>query len=170
VNDKTRFLASLFDAQRLRLERFIARRIRGRQDIADVAQDVYVRILGIKDVDAIRNPAAYLFTVADNVIKERAVLDRRRALSVDVDDQLVQHETAVLSFVDSELDDAKAAARLREVLEQLSPKCRAAVLLQYEHGLSYREIGARLGVSTNMVKKYLSYALAHCRRRMMRLG
>jgi DNA-directed RNA polymerase specialized sigma24 family protein len=44
------------------------------------------------------------------------------------------------------------------------------VVLQYWHGLSYEEIGLRLGVSTNMVKKYLSQALVHCRRRMSRLG
>jgi len=56
------------------------------------------------------------------------------------------------------------------VLQQLSPKCRAAVMLQYWHGMSYEEIAMQLGVSTNMVKKYLSQALAHCRRRMARLG
>ena len=56
------------------------------------------------------------------------------------------------------------------MLEQLSPKCRAAVELQYWHGLSYEEIALRLGISTNMVKKYLSQGLVHCRRRMARLG
>jgi RNA polymerase sigma-70 factor (ECF subfamily) len=56
------------------------------------------------------------------------------------------------------------------VIDQLSPKCRAALILQYWHGLSYEEIGQRLGVSSNMVKKYLSQALVHCRRRMARLG
>jgi len=56
------------------------------------------------------------------------------------------------------------------VLDQLSPKCRAVVVLQYWHGLSYEEIAQRLCVSTNMVNKYLSQALVHCRRRMARLG
>ena len=60
--------------------------------------------------------------------------------------------------------------RLREVLQQLPPKCHAAVVLQYWHGMSYEEIAQRLGVSTHMVKKYLSQALIHCRRRMARLG
>jgi RNA polymerase sigma factor (sigma-70 family) len=52
------------------------------------------------------------------------------------------------------------------VLMQLSPKCRAAVALRYRQELSYEEIGERLGVSSNMVKKYLVQALAHCRCRM----
>ncbi|MEA3198388.1 MAG: hypothetical protein QOF32_2440, partial [Gammaproteobacteria bacterium] len=59
--------------------------------------------------------------------------------------------------------------RLREVLAQLSPKCRATVHLKYQHGLSYQEIAERLSVSPHMVQKYLGLALAHCRRRMARM-
>jgi RNA polymerase sigma-70 factor (ECF subfamily) len=60
-------------------------------------------------------------------------------------------------------------ARLREVLAQLSPKCRATIHLKYQHGLSYQEIAERLEVSPHMVQKYLGLALAHCRRRMARM-
>jgi DNA-directed RNA polymerase specialized sigma24 family protein len=42
--------------------------------------------------------------------------------------------------------------------------------MQYWHGMSYEQIGERLGVSSHMVKKYLSQAVAHCRRRMARWG
>jgi len=170
VNDAVDLLNRLLASERLRLERFIARRTRSRQDVADIAQEVFLRILRIKDVTSIRNPEAYLLTVAHNVIKERAVLDRRQSASVDVEDFSVQLETAIESMFDAELDDERATDRLREVLLQLSPKCRAAVSLQFNDGLSYRDIGARLGVSTNMVKKYLSHAVDHCRRRMASLG
>jgi RNA polymerase sigma-70 factor (ECF subfamily) len=77
---------------------------------------------------------------------------------------------AELPDVMGQVDTLQRINRLREVLQQLSPKCRAAVLLQYWHGMSREEIAVQLGVSTNMVKKYLSQALAHCRRRMARLG
>jgi RNA polymerase sigma-70 factor (ECF subfamily) len=52
------------------------------------------------------------------------------------------------------------------VIEQLSPKCRAAVIMKYRHELSHEEIAARLAVSPSMVKKYLAQALNQCRRRM----
>jgi RNA polymerase sigma-70 factor (ECF subfamily) len=42
--------------------------------------------------------------------------------------------------------------------------------MQYWQGLSYEEIALRLGVSTHMVKKYLSKAMVHCRRRMGAAG
>ena len=80
----------------------------------------------------------------------------------------VMRELVELPRVEQDVDLAIRSRRLEEVLRQLSPKCRAAVLLQYRHGLTYDEIGERLGVSRNMVKKYLAQGLAHCRRRMAR--
>ena len=70
---------------------------------------------------------------------------------------------------DTALDATRRVARLQEVLEQLPAKCCAAVILQYHHELSYEEIAERLEVSPRMVKKYLTQALSHCRRRMARL-
>jgi DNA-directed RNA polymerase specialized sigma24 family protein len=55
-------------------------------------------------------------------------------------------------------------------MKQLRPKWQAAVALRFMHGLSYPEIACRLGVSTQMAKKYVSQALSLCRRRMVRLG
>ena len=85
-------------------------------------------------------------------------------------DELAQELPAEFAGFDDEADRDRRLERLQVVLGQLSPKCQAAVVLQYWHGLSYAEIGERLGVSPNMVKKYLSQALLHCRKRMQSLG
>jgi RNA polymerase sigma factor (sigma-70 family) len=160
----------LFAQQGSALRAFLLRRTRRHPEAADIAQEVYVRMLRIPDMGAIRNPEAYLFTVASNLAKEYAQRESRDRMAVDVDDPAVQEQLAELPVFGGEVDTEQRIARLREVLEQLSPKCRAAVELQYWHGLSYEEIALRLGVSTHMVKKYLSQGLTHCRRRMARLG
>jgi len=152
------------------LHAFFYRRVRTKQEVADLAQEVYLRMLRIPDADAIRSPEAYLFTVAGNLVKEQAVLEARRSAGVDVQDEAIAGQLAELPRFEAEIDSGARIERLREVLAQLPPKCRAAVVLQYQHGLSYQEIGERLGVSHHMVKKYLTQALAHCRRRMSRLG
>jgi RNA polymerase sigma-70 factor (ECF subfamily) len=72
------------------------------------------------------------------------------------------------SYAD-ELDKQQRIERLGEVLPQLSAKCLATLVLRFWQGLSYEEIAQRLDISPHMVKKYLSQALAHCRRRMGRL-
>ena len=152
------------------LRAFLYRRVRKHPDAAELAQEVYVRMLRVTDMDSIRNPEAYLYTVASNLAKEHARNERRDAAALDVDDPLVQEQLAELPSFGGQLDHEQRIRRLREVLQQLPAKCQAAVVLQYWHGQSYEEIAQRLGVSTHMVKKYLSQALLHCRRRMARLG
>jgi RNA polymerase sigma factor (sigma-70 family) len=152
------------------LQAFLYRRVRRHPDAAELAQEVYVRMLRVPDMTTVRNPEAYLYAVASNLAKEHAHRAPHGSRVLDIDDPLVQGQLAELPAFGGDLDRERRIKRLREVLDQLSPKCRAAVVLQYWHGQSYEEIAQRLGISTNMVKKYLSQALMHCRRRMARLG
>lgn len=170
AEDKRALVGRLFAEHGGALRAFFTRRVHRHPDVADLAQEVYVRMLRIPDMGAIRNPEAYLYTVASNLAKEHAHQERRDRETRDVDDPALQEQLAELPVLAGELDTEQRTQRLRAVLQQLPPKCHAAVVLQYWHGLSYEEIALRLGVSTHMVKKYLSQALVHCRRRMARLG
>ena len=160
----------LFGEHRAALQSFFGRRIRGKADAADLVQEVYLRMLRISDQEAIRKPVAYLYTVANNLVKEHAVIERRRASSIDIDEALDHEQLETLPDFDGDLDATQRATRLRVVLAQLRPKCRAAVVLRFTHGLSYRAIAAHLGMSPQMARKYVAQALGHCRRRMARLG
>jgi RNA polymerase sigma-70 factor (ECF subfamily) len=152
------------------LRAFFYRRVRRQPEAADLAQEVYLRLLRVPDIDSIRNPEAYLFTVASNLAKEHAVRERHLSGALDIEEPAVQEQLADLPGFGSLLDTDARVKRLREVLKELPPKCQAAVAMQYWQGLSYAEIGQQLDISPHMVKKYLSRALAHCRRRMARLG
>ena len=166
---KKTLVGRLFAEHGSALQAFLYRRVRRHPDAAELAQEVYVRMLRVPDMSAIRNPEAYLYTVASNLAKEHARQEPRDGGVLDVDDPLVQEQLAELPAFAGQLDSEQRIRRLREVLRQLPAKCQAAVVLQYWHALSYEEIAQRLGVSTHMVKKYLSQALVHCRRRMARL-
>jgi RNA polymerase sigma-70 factor (ECF subfamily) len=152
------------------LRGFFRRRIRSKTDAPDLTQEVYLRMLRVAESDVLQNPEAYLYTVARNLVKEHAVLERRQSAQMDVQSPHLEAELADLPVMEEEADFSQRTERLGEVLGELSAKCQAAVLMQYREGLSYGEIAARLGVSTNMVKKYLVQALAHCRKRMARLA
>jgi len=152
------------------LQAFFRRRIRSKTEAPDLAQEVYLRMLRVSDQEAIRNPVPYLYTVANNLVKEHAVLERRRASGVDVDEVTSHEQLEIVPTFEGDLDAAQRAARLQVVLKQLRPKCQAAVLLRFTHGLSYREVALRLGVSPQMARKYVVQALSHCRRRMARGG
>src|SRR5450755_794319 len=166
---KPSLVGRLFAEHRGALHTFFLRRIRAKADAADLAQEVYVRMLRITDQAAIRNPVHYLFTVANNLVKEHAVLDRRQASAIDIDEAPAHEQLETLPDFDADFDTGRRVARLGVVLQQLRPKCRAAVELRFTHGLSFKEIATHLGISPQMAKKYVVQGLAHCRRRMARL-
>jgi RNA polymerase sigma-70 factor (ECF subfamily) len=170
VEPKPSLVERLFAEHRGALQTFFLRRIRSKADAPDLAQEVYLRMLRISDQEAIRNPVHYLYTVANNLVKEHAVLDRRQASGIDIDEAPAHQQLETLPAFDADLDATQRVARLGIVLKQLRPKCRAAVELRFTHGLSYRAIATHLGVSPQMAKKYVAQALGHCRRRMARLG
>lgn len=146
------------------------RRIRSKADAADLAQGVYVRMLRVSDQDTIRNPVHYLYAVAHNLLKENAVLDRRQVSGIDIDQAPAHELLETLPEFGAGLDASLRGARLGVVLQQLRPKCRAAMELRFSRGLSFREIAMHLGVFPQMAKKYVAQALGRCRRRMAALG
>jgi RNA polymerase sigma factor (sigma-70 family) len=173
ADPKPSLVERLFTEHGAALQTFFRRRIRSRAsraDAADLSQEVYVRMLRIHNQEAIRDPVLYLYTVANNLVKEHAVLDRRQASCIDIDKAPAQEQLETLPAFDGDLDASQRVARLKVVLKQLHPKCRAAVVLRFTHELSYREIAVHLGVSPQMAKKYVAQALGHCQRRMARLG
>ena len=170
AESKKAWVEGLFATHREALQTFFYRRIRTKSDAADLAQEVYLRMLRVTDMDGIRNPGAYLFAVASNLLKENAAKDRREDRGTEVGDYLTDQHPGGPTEGERALDDRKRVERLREVLTQLPPKCRAAVVLRYRYELTAPEIAEQLEVSPFMVKKYLGQALAHCRRRMARLG
>ncbi len=126
---------------------------------ADLAQEVYVRMLRISDQAAIRNPVHYLYTVANNLVKEHAVLDRRQASGIDIDEAPAHEQLETLPAFDGDLDATQRVARLGVVLQQLRPKCRAAVELRFTHGTFLPGDRDASGVSPQMAKKYVAQAL-----------
>jgi RNA polymerase sigma factor (sigma-70 family) len=167
---KKALIERLFAAHRGALQAFFYRRVRQRADATDLAQEVYVRMLRIRDPDSIRDVQAYLFTVASNLAREHAAREGRRRVTAGVKDTATLEELAEPAAFDAQIDAERQVQKLREVLRDLPPRWHAAIVMQYVHELSQPEIAARLGVSVSMVKKYLGKALGRCRRRMVRLG
>ena len=158
----------LYAEHRAAQQSFFQRRIRSKASAPDLAQEVYVRMLRLTDPSGIRNPAVYLYTVANNLVKEYAALDRRQTISGDMDDVRASEklEPETTSALDGELDTRQRVAQLQVMLRELRPKCRAALILRFTHELSYREIATHLGISQQMARKYVDKALAHCQRQM----
>jgi len=110
-------------------------------------------MLRINDQEAIRNPVHYLYTVANNLVKEHAVLDHRQASGIDIDEAPAHEQLETLPEFDGDLDTTQRVARLGVVLKQLRPNAAPRWSCASRMDLSFREIAMHLGVSPQMAKK-----------------
>lgn len=168
MNAGIKLVEQLFARHGRGLQAFFRRRTRAPSEVDDLTQEVYLRMLRVEEAEAIRNPEAYLYTVAAHLLKEWALGAKRQANMADVADPVVAETLVEFSQLDDETDRGLRVRRLREVLKQLPPDCHAAVVMAYRYEMPYEVIAAQLGVSASMVKKHVRQALAHCRKRMAR--
>ena len=165
---RRRFVEKLFAEHGRALQAYLSRRLRSKSQAPDLAQEVYLRMLRVSDPEAIRAPQLYLYTVASNLVKEHALLERRQGERIELDESTVQQRLGELPALEGELESQQMNERLNAALHELPGRWRTALVLQYRYGLSYVEIADRLGVSSSMVKKYLAQGLSHCRRHLGR--
>jgi DNA-directed RNA polymerase specialized sigma24 family protein len=60
ADSKKALIAWLFAKHRGRLHTFLGRRVRRQEDIEELVQEVYARMLAVRDIENVRNPEGYL--------------------------------------------------------------------------------------------------------------
>lgn len=169
--DKQAFVADIARTHGQRLRRFLSARLRtGGADIPDLVQEVYLRLLRVRRVDAIRSPQAYLYTVAAHVMYQHKLSLAATPESVDMMEALTESDAYMEEDPAKLLDARQRLARMDRALSELPRNVQATFVLSRRYGYSLAEIAAHLGVSRQMVKKYLARALAHFRLHIEEMG
>jgi RNA polymerase sigma factor (sigma-70 family) len=158
-------VAALVTSHGTQLRRFLSSRVRNDADVPDLVQEVYLRMLRIPDHDAVRSPEAYLFTVAQHVAHQHAIRRSNLAPPAELQDMLVKLAEMPADPA-SEVSAEQSLHELDHALARLSPSERATFLYHRRDGLTLQEIADRLGVSRQMVKKYLGKALIELRKQL----
>lgn len=158
--------ASLAHSQGERLRRFFSFRVRNPADIADLTQEVFLRMLRVPDREAIRSPEAYLFTVALHVAQQHAMHDSTFPPSAQAEELLAQLPASPDADPLLQAHGEQCLEAFTRALEQLSPKARATFVLHRQYGMTLRQISRELSISFPMAKKYLAKALQHIHRRL----
>ena len=138
------------------------RRLRNRQQAEDLAHDTFVRVLE-SDSAKVEQPRAYLHQTARNI----AVDGYRR------EDRRSAMETEAIDLSESPTGDpehfmqaVQLADSIERALTELPVNCRKVFVWQKIEGLTQAEIAERLGLSKNMVEKYMIRTLRHLRDRL----
>lgn len=166
TEDHKSFVAAVAARHGRRLKRFLAQRLQNRADAPDLAQEVYLRLLRVQQREEIRSPEAYLLTIASHLLREHTVRQAAVPSVVDIDDLASDLQTLPDDDPQTQAETQQRLRAVEHALGKLSYKAQAVLLLHRRDGFSLEEIGAQLGVSRSMAKKYLTQALAHCRKRL----
>jgi RNA polymerase sigma-70 factor (ECF subfamily) len=152
------------------LRRFLANRMRhASADVPDLVQEVFLRLLRVPDYEAIRNPQAYLYTIASHVLHQYTLRRAVTALPIDPDDITSEIEATLENDPAEEIQLEQRFEELGRGLEQLSPRAYATLIMYRCEGATLQQIGSRLGVSRVMAKKYLVKAITYCQQRLEEL-
>jgi RNA polymerase sigma factor (sigma-70 family) len=153
--------ASAFDRYALALGRYLQRRVRRPEDVADLTQEIFELFVRRKDrAEVVRNPLAYLFRIALHVVGD-ALADEKRN-PVTFDSQLLAEDLASESPRSSE-EDAETLAVQEDVLAALArlPENHLAALLLVEgQGMSYKEAAQASGFTPSTIATYVMHGRA----------
>lgn len=138
---------------------WLQRRLGNSCDAADLAHDTFIRILAGRSVASIKEPRAYLVTVARGILVnwyerktlERAYLDAL-ALLPEPEAPSPEHQHLILETLH----------QIDTLLDALPERVRQAFLLSQIEGLRYEDIAFKLGCSLISVKRYMKQAFLQC--------
>src|SRR5512146_2950985 len=139
------------------LVRYLTRRLGDRDWAEEVAQETFIRALR---QEHLVNERAWLFAVANNLVRDEARRDARQRRHLDL--LRAEQASAVVEPEPSSLERAQEAALARRAVEALAERDRLALLMR-EEGLDYAEIAEALGLSAGSI----GTTLARARRRLV---
>lgn len=124
-------------------------------EVDDVVQEAYAVLATLDEVVHIRDPRAYLYTVAQSVILQ--YVRRARIVSIEA---VAEIDRLDISH-DQLSPDRYAVARqelrrLGSLMAALPTKCREAFVLRKVHGMSQREIARCMHISESTVEKHIA--------------
>ena len=152
-------LGALYRDHRSWLHGWLSGRVGCRETAADLTQDTFVRLAGDRDLQALREPRAFLTTVARGLA---ANWFRRQSLERAYLQQLASLPEPVLPSLEEQAVVREALQQIDAMLDALPRVVRQVFLLAQFEGLRQEAIAARLGLSLSTVKRHFKRALLQC--------
>lgn len=150
---------NLYERYCKRLNGFVLRYVKQKEDAEEIVQEVFVKIWESRNkIDAYSSFESFLFTIAYNTTIS---LLRKRTNETKYLEHLksLQQPDNSPDLIDeihfNELND-----RIKSLLNELTPRQKEIFQLSREEGLTHDEIAKKLDISVNTVKKHMANTLA----------
>lgn len=142
------------------LRDWLRRRLGSACDAADLAHDIFMRLLiRPRTFDSFDGARAYLGAMARGLCVD---LWRRREIERLWLETLAAQPEAVVPSAEQQTLIVEALCAVDAMLNRLPPRVARAFALAQIDGLTYRQIARELGVSERSVKNYMATAMLQC--------
>ncbi len=156
---KNETVGDLYRSHNLWLLSWLRRKLGCSDDAADLMHDTFSRVLQKDDLSDIREPRAFLTTIAHGIMVNHL---RRRDIEQAYLMALSQLPEAESPSTETLCMMVEALTKIDEMLDGLPDHIRSAFLWFQLEGISHAEIASRLSVSVSSVRQYIAKALLHC--------
>jgi RNA polymerase sigma factor (sigma-70 family) len=142
------------------LTAFVSRRLPNSADVEDLVQEALARFMATADSSHIREPQAYLFRIARNLVTDyHRHLGRPATAPADLDTGW--SEPAVAPDQEERRHHQDLQRAFEAALQELPPRCREVFILNRFDELPTWAIALRLRITPRMVQKHMANALTH---------
>jgi RNA polymerase sigma-70 factor (ECF subfamily) len=148
-------------------------RITGDRDQAeDLAQDAFVKAFrSLAAFDTGRRLSSWLLRIAHNTAIDAVRRPRRATVSIDAPADSPAHAAMPVAAAQPDpVERAALAAALEAALARLRPEFRAAVVLRYDEGLPFDEIGHVMGIPETTARSHVHRARKELARHLAEAG
>ncbi|QFU31579.1 sigma-70 family RNA polymerase sigma factor [Brevundimonas sp. Bb-A] len=143
----------------VRLRAFVRSRVHNDEDADDISQEAYARVLARSQTAPLKDPVAYAFRVALNLLS-----DRRRVASPSAGEAIDEAAASDAPSPFEVLDMKQRADLFTRALQRMPRLRREVFVLRQSADLSYAEIATRLNISVEAAQKHFSRAAVEVRR------
>ena len=159
MNSQEADLDQLNRTYRPALMTFFLRRLRSHAEAEDLTQDVFLRLARVER-DAVQSPAAYIFGIAANLLRDRA---RREQIRFEYRGMFAADPMRGIDEIDPDrvVSGREALANLQSALNELPRLTRRLFILHRIENISRRDLAAAYGLSQAAVDRHLAKAMAH---------
>lgn len=135
-------------------------RLSSQADAQEIAQEVYVRLLGMDSLTHIDSPKSFIYRMGINLsvdyLRKRAV---RAATPVD----LSEPDVHAAPLPEQHLWAAEKWRSVQHALRALPAKTSRAFVMHVVEGRDFATIARHMKLSERMVRYHVTHALNHCR-------